>query len=104
MKSDKEIAIYKKSIIDRIKDFFSKFFKKKNEVKIEEPRDEMPIQDIPVDIEIEAEASVPNERKKEIFQIYENVKSGKCQIQDLSMPDLINVMILLNEEKKLYNQ
>ena len=42
-------------------------------------------------------------RKEEVFRIYSNVKSGKCKLEDLAMYDLINVMILLNEEKKLYN-
>lgn len=117
MKENNELIVFKETIVSKIKNFFrSLFYKNKNGNNSQMAENSNPIVEEvnPYIINIEEldddmcslssgfesleEEIKYRQQKKDLIKIYENVKSGKCQLENLMMDDLIRVMLLLKKE------
>lgn len=83
-----------KEIIDKIKNTFSKLFKKKEKLLICDVKEEI----------IEDTKEFEIEEKEEFLEIYENVKNGLIPLESLLISDLIKVQTMLIEEGQIYDE
>lgn len=120
MKENNGLMVFKETIAWKIKKFFRNIFgknKNNSNARVNENSSNLAIEDVnPYTINIEEldedicslssgfeslkEEIEYRQQRMDLLKIYENIKSGKCQLKNLMMDDLIKVMLLFKEEQK----
>lgn len=93
-----------KNFLNKIKELFRKIFTKEEKYLLNEKNsNESNSNENKVkDSNIRKKREQYEVEKERILKIYANLKSGKIQAEDLLITDLIQVTILLRNEKALY--
>ena len=93
-----------KNFLNKIKELFRKIFTKEEKYLLNEKNsNESNSNENKVkDSNIRKKREQYENEKERILKIYANLKSGKIQADDLLITDLIQVTILLRNEKSLY--
>lgn len=93
---DKSLKIKSNSIFEKICDYFRNFFrKKKNIFETEEInlKEDIDIEEVANQQEVQSETE-----KTEFFKLYQDIKSGKANLDDLDTFDLVRVNLMLTQE------
>ena len=106
MKENKKII---KKFLNKIKELFRKIFTKEEKYLLNEKNsneshsnENVSNENKVKDSNIRKKREQYENEKERILKIYANLKSGKIQADDLLITDLIQVTILLRNEKSLY--
>ena len=106
MKKNKNII---KNFLNKIKELFRKIFTKEEKYLLNEKNsnesnsnENVSNENKVKDSNIRKKREQYENEKERILKIYANLKSGKIQADDLLITDLIQVTILLRNEKSLY--
>ena len=88
-----------RKFFDKISEFIKRMFKKDNVMLLQEPK----IEEFRYNDNFVEDKNTQNE-KQEFFELYENVKNGKINVENFMINDLIKVLTMLQNELSIFDK